>query len=220
VTVRQASRTHPPPLQPGHALWLGAGFLALAAAQVDRPYVELAALQHIPSLVGLLACAWLARRGRLSVAATGCIVLFLIAHTIGGRYLYTNTPYDQWIAALLGSGPSDWFGWTRNHYDRFVHFLFGALAVRPYIELTRHVPSRPKASALIAATGFVLAASAAYEVFEWGLTLVMSGEDAERYNGQQGDFWDAQKDMALAWLGAVAAALLLRLAAARRQSAP
>ena len=40
-----------------------------------------------------------------------------------------------------------------------------------------------------------------YEVFEWMLTLFISGEGATDYNGQQGDIWDAQKDMALAMLG-------------------
>jgi len=33
------------------------------------------------------------------------------------------------------------------------------------------------------------------------LTLFISGEGATDYNGQQGDIWDAQKDMALAMLG-------------------
>ena len=34
-----------------------------------------------------------------------------------------------------------------------------------------------------------------YELFEWLLTI------ADNYNGQQGDIWDAQKDMVLAMLG-------------------
>ena len=29
----------------------------------------------------------------------------------------------------------------------------------------------------------------------------MTSEEADYYNGQQGDMWDAQKDMALAMLG-------------------
>ena len=40
-----------------------------------------------------------------------------------------------------------------------------------------------------------------YELFEWMLTIVMTSESADYYNGQQGDIWDAQKDMALALLG-------------------
>ena len=48
-----------------------------------------------------------------------------------------------------------------------------------------------------------------YEVFEWQLTLWLSGDAAENYNGQQGDVWDAQKDMALAMLGATLSAAYL-----------
>ena len=53
----------------------------------------------------------------------------------------------------------------------------------------------------------VLASSAAYELFEWLLTLFMAPGTAEAYNGQQGDIWDAHKDMALALAGSVGAAL-------------
>jgi putative membrane protein len=52
----------------------------------------------------------------------------------------------------------------------------------------------------------VFAVSALYEIFEWLLTLTMEGSLATAYNGQQGDLWDAQKDMALAALGALLAA--------------
>jgi putative membrane protein len=48
-----------------------------------------------------------------------------------------------------------------------------------------------------------------YEVFEWGISVFLSPQDVEAYNGQQGDYWDAQKDMALALLGAILMILLL-----------
>ncbi len=56
----------------------------------------------------------------------------------------------------------------------------------------------------------MLAGSAIYEVFEWLLTLGMAGADADAYNGQQGDIWDAQKDMAMAGAGAITTAIWLR----------
>jgi len=69
------------------------------------------------------------------------------------------------------------------------------------------------------ASGFalssVMAISGLYEMFEWGLTLVLSPEQAEAYNGQQGDFWDAQKDMALALSGALIAVWVLLLRSKR-----
>ncbi|MEM1249606.1 MAG: DUF2238 domain-containing protein, partial [Acidobacteriota bacterium] len=49
------------------------------------------------------------------------------------------------------------------------------------------------------------AVSALYEIFEWLLTIVVAPGYAESYNVQQGDAWDAQKDMALALLGSALA---------------
>jgi putative membrane protein len=54
---------------------------------------------------------------------------------------------------------------------------------------------------LWAALAFILAVSCLYEVFEWLLTIIAAGPMADKYNGQQGDIWDAQKDMAIAGLG-------------------
>ena len=40
-----------------------------------------------------------------------------------------------------------------------------------------------------------------YELLEWGVAVFLSPEMAENYNGQQGDIWDAHKDMILAMIG-------------------
>ena len=50
---------------------------------------------------------------------------------------------------------------------------------------------------------------AVYEIFEWGIAVVMAPNYAESYNGQQGDLWDPQKDMALALLGSLVSLALL-----------
>lgn len=39
--------------------------------------------------------------------------------------------------------------------------------------------------------------------------MLLAPDAADAYNGQQGDAWDAQKDMALALAGALVAAVLL-----------
>ena len=49
----------------------------------------------------------------------------------------------------------------------------------------------------------VLAIGALYEIFEWLLTIGMNAEAADQYNGQQGDMFDAPKDMAMALLGSL-----------------
>jgi putative membrane protein len=189
--------------------------LALAAllllVQVKQPFPGTAPLHHLPTLALLLASPFLLRRWPLSDAGLGCIVLFFVLHTIGGRWTYSNVPYDDWARALTGHTISETFGFTRNHYDRLVHFAYGALAILPVSEaLRRHARLGPRMALYVAIEG-VLAVSALYEIFEWLLTLAMAGSLADAYNGQQGDMWDSQKDMALAALGAALAAFALHI---------
>lgn len=186
-------------------------FALLVGAQIRQPFPDVAPLHHLPTLALILAAPFLLRRWPLSTAAVACIAIFFALHTIGGRYTYADMPYDSWAAALIGTSISELFGFERNHYDRLVHFAFGALIIRPTLELLdRHVEVSPKLAAYVGIES-VIAVSALYELFEWLLTLVVAGPLAENYNGQQGDIWDPHKDMALAALGALIALGALKL---------
>ena len=195
--------TAPAIAPPAQRRLLGGLLILLLAAQIEQPYPEIALLQHIPTMLLLVAAPALLRRWPLSTPALACVALFFALHTLGGRYAYSNVPYDDWARALTGSSLSDAFGWTRNHYDRLVHFAFGALSVIPVAEIARRWGGLGRRGAMLAVLGWVLGLSALYEIFEWLLTIVAAGETADRYNGQQGDIWDAQKDMAFATLGAI-----------------
>ncbi len=156
-------------------------------------------LQHVgtPIIVPLLLLA--ARRVYFSNVAFTCLVLFYLLHAVGARYLYSNVPGGEslrWLA--LGNEAAG-----RNHYDRLTHLAFGVLTVPMLVELLR--AKLELGWARFAAMGFVLAISCLYEVFEWLLTVVVEPKDAARYNGQQGDMWDTQKDMLLAWVGSLLA---------------
>lgn len=203
---RPATGARVPPRQ----LWiiLATGVAALASL-VDSPYPQLARLQNLPTLI-LLGGLWLTlRRWALPTSAVAGLGLFLLLHTLGGRYIYSFVPYDQWFAAIGLPAPTRIFGLERNGYDRFVHFGFGLLMVHPFASALRnHIGVRAGLAAYVAVE-FVLATSAVYEIFEWLLTMTMAGEDAAAYNGQQGDMWDAQKDMACAGAGAILAAMLV-----------
>jgi putative membrane protein len=203
------------PLPRAQAIMLTLLAILLVAVQVDQPFPEVAPLHHIPTLLLLVAAPFALRRWPLSNPAVGCAVLFFVLHTIGGRYTYTNVPYDAVAQALTGHTISEIFGFTRNHYDRLVHLAYGLLAVLPVSEALRRHGGVSRRLSLYVAVESVLAVSLLYELFEWLLALTMAGPAAEAYNGQQGDMWDAQKDMALALLGALIAAAVLRLRAAR-----
>jgi putative membrane protein len=190
--------------------WLVAALAALLLlAQIDQPYPETAPLHHLPTLALILFLPGTLRRWPLSTAAVACILIFFALHTVAARWTYTDVPYDAWARALTGGTVSEAFGFSRNHFDRLVHLSYGLLAVLPVFEaLRRHLGLSRRVSLYIAVES-VLAVSALYEMFEWGLSLAVAGDLAARYNGQQGDAWDAQKDMALAFLGALAAAWLV-----------
>jgi putative membrane protein len=191
----------------------------LLLVQIHQPYPSVAPLHHIPTLLLLIAAPCALRRWPMSNFAIGCVTLFFALHTIGGRYTYSNVPYDSWSTALFGRSVSGVFGFTRNHYDRLVHFSYGLLAVFPTREfLRRHLGISPRLSLYIAVES-VVAISAVYELFEWFLSVVLAGPMANDYNGQQGDIWDTQKDMALAAAGALLSALVLRFSPYRPSSA-
>jgi putative membrane protein len=189
-------------------VWMVLLAVAIGLAQIDQPLPEVAPLHHIPTVILLLAMPFLLKRWPLSDGAFGCFVFFLLLHTLGGRYTYTSVPYEEWYATLTGGDWRELTGWTRNNYDRLVHLAFGMLMVRPVVEIG-HINGLVRRAGLWVAFAFVLSMSCLYEIFEWALTLVAAGPLADQYNGQQGDMWDAQKDMALAACGALISCLYL-----------
>lgn len=197
-------------------LMLGALAVALAVAQINQPYPGVAPLHHIPTLILLIAAPFLLRRLPMPNGAVACVLLFFALHTLGGRYTYTMVPYDEWAKNLFGTSVSEALGLKRNHYDRLVHFSYGLLAVAPTREfLIRHLRISNRLAIYVAIES-VIAVSAVYELFEWFLSIVLAGPMAADYNGQQGDIWDAQKDMALASIGAIVSASIIRFRSRRR----
>lgn len=190
-----------------------------AASCLDPPYPRELILQHVPTALALAALVAASRRRLLSRSSERLVLAFLALHVVGARWLYSNVPYDDWIAAIFGQGLSSLFGFTRNHYDRLVHFAYGLLLVCPACEVFRrlHLPSR---WAWLLALQFILATSALYEIGEWCVAIVFAPDWAEQYNGQQGDLWDSQKDMLLAAAGAVAVCAWRAVTKPRQASDP
>ena len=168
-------------------------------------------------LIGLLLTyRYLAIKTSSFVLACG----FLLVHIIGARYLYSFVPYDDWSHKIFGVKLNDIMGWQRNMYDRLVHFCYGLLLFPTMMQIARafFYPStlplnnfnHAKLTRRLIALALLLnmATSLLYELFEWGIAIGLSPEEAERYNGQQGDMWDAHKDMALALLGGLLSTVL------------
>jgi len=187
-------------------------FLVLIISCIKPPFPDELFLQHSITVLVAALLVYTTIKNNLGNKAFAFIVAFMLFHIIGARWIYSYTPYDQWIKSLTGFSINSYFGFKRNQYDRLVHFLFGFLMLIPLREAySRWFGSTRKISSQLAFL-FILSASMIYEVFEWLITLALSPEDANAYNGQQGDFWDAQKDMALAMLGALVMLLFISFA--------
>lgn len=125
------------------------------------------------------------------------IALFLALHAVGAHYTYSETPLGFWL--------QETFGWSRNHYDRLVHFAFGLLLTYPLREIAlRALRVRPLWSWLLPFLA-VLALSSGYELVEAWVAWIVSPELGTAYLGTQGDEWDAQRDMTCAFAGTLVA---------------
>ncbi len=121
--------------------------------------------------------------------------IFLTLHTIGSHYTYAEVPFGYWL--------KDTFDFTRNHYDRIVHFSFGLLVAYPIREVFLRIAHAKGFWAFYLPLDVTLAFSALYEIIEWGAAEVFGGELGAAYLGTQGDIWDAQKDILAATIGAI-----------------
>lgn len=163
-------------------------------------------LQHIGTILLLIPMVADLRKSQMPMSAFIGIALFTLLHIIGARYVYSNVPYKEWSVSL-GLVGADFFQDPRNHYDRFVHFSFGVLLFPFLVYLCKERLRQKPLIAILIAWLVIQTGSMIYEMFEWLITVVMSPATADSYNGQQGDMWDAQKDMALALIGSTIAAL-------------
>ncbi len=182
---------------------ISAILLPIGCIRMDGDRTDLM-LMHIPTVLALVACIAFAARANLTNASIAMLFGFYSLHLLGAHYYYSCVPYDDWSRALLGHDITTTFGFSRNHYDRLVHFSYGLLLYVPVREwLLRQGLGGWRTG--VGSIALLLASSAAYELFEWSVAVLMAPDRAERYNGQQGDPFDAQKDMALAFVGSLLA---------------
>ena len=207
-----------PPL-PAAYRWTLAVFVVVLAATWWKPAHPVEqAMHHSLTVLGLIALALVQRRRLLPYPSMVLILVFLALHSVAARWIYSFVPYDDWTQGLFGVRLSDVVGWRRNNFDRLVHLSYG-LCIGPVLFRWLR-ETRACRWAALAAVEIVLSTSAVYELFEWAIAMTLAPGAAEAYNGQQGDMWDAHKDMALATGGAIIAVLLTYRSLARRPGMP
>lgn len=157
-------------------------------------------LEVFPILIGFPVLFFTYREFRFTDLVYALLIIHFIILAVGAVYTYAEVPLGYWM--------QDWFGFSRNNYDKIGHFAQGfipALLAREL--LIRTSPLRPGKWLAFIVLCVCLAISAFYEIIEWWVAAVQ-GASAEEFLGTQGYIWDAQSDMLFALIGAACALLL------------
>jgi putative membrane protein len=158
-------------------------------------------LETLPFMLALPVILLTYKRFPLSDLTYTLIAIHAMILMLGGHYSYAQVPLGFWM--------EDWFGWTRNNYDKIGHFMQGfapAIYVREIIARTS--PLRRGKWLGFISFAIPLAFSAIYEIFEW-LASLSNPTDTEAFLGTQGYIWDTQTDMFLCLTGSIVALILL-----------
>lgn len=158
-------------------------------------------LEALPCLIGFALLAATYRRFRFTDVTYLFITIHFIILLIGAHYTYARVPAFDWL--------SEAFGWSRNNYDKVGHFAQGfipALITREILIRLDVIRKQSWIPFLVIA--ICLAISAAYELFEW-LVAVLVKQSADDFLGMQGYEWDTQSDMLCATIGAIIMLLTL-----------
>ena len=158
-------------------------------------------LETFPVMIALPIILLTYKRFPLTSLAYTLIAIHTVILMLGGHYSYAKVPLGFWM--------EDWFGWTRNNYDKIGHFMQG---FGPAI-YTREILARTSPLKRGKWLGFIsvavpLAFSALYEIIEW-LASLSNPADTEAFLGTQGYIWDTQTDMFWCLIGSIVALVLL-----------
>lgn len=158
-------------------------------------------LEVFPVLIAMPLLAVTRNKFPLTKLVYGLIAVHVVILLVGGHYTYAEMPLFSWLR--------DYYGWDRNYYDRLGHVAQGFVPAMIAREiLLRTSPLKPGKWLFFIVVCVCLAMSAFYEFIEWWVALA-SGSDAVAFLATQGDVWDTQWDMFLAFSGAIFAQLLL-----------
>lgn len=165
-------------------------------------------LENILVFIFVPVIILMGRYFRISEFSWTFLTLFMILHITGSHWTYANVPAGDTLADIIGS--------SRNLFDRIVHFSFGLLLAYPIREVFIRLTGAKGFWSYYFPFDIILSLSALYEIFEWLTALAVSSKDAAVFIGSQGDFWDTQKDMSAAAIGAVIAITVIFVINMRR----
>ncbi|HON58981.1 MAG TPA: DUF2238 domain-containing protein [Smithella sp.] len=158
-------------------------------------------LETVPVMIALPLLLMTYKKFPLTDLTYTLIAVHAMILMLGGHYSYAKVPLGFWM--------EDWFGWTRNNYDKIGHFMQGfGPAIYTRELLARTSPWKSGRWLGVLSVAVALAFSALYEIIEW-LASLTNPTDTEAFLGTQGYVLDTQTDMFWCLIGAVAAILVL-----------
>lgn len=160
-------------------------------------------IENSLTLLFILFLVFSYRRYHFSDLSYLLICVYLCLHVYGSKYTYAENPLGYWLQSVFSA--------SRNHYDRIVHFGFGFLLAYPMRELFLKWLGYPKLAAWVLPIEITLSISGLYELIEWAVADVFFKAQGAAYLGTQGDIWDAQKDIFLAFCGALLSTSIVSL---------
>ena len=157
-------------------------------------------LEAAPALVGLVALVLTYNKFRMPTYLYVVMAIHMVVLLVGAHYSYAKVPLGFWM--------EDWFGFTRNNYDKIGHFMQGVTPALLSIEvLHRMTPLKTKGWTAFLSICVAEAVSALYEIIEW-LAALCSSDGTEAFLGTQGYIWDTQSDMLMCFIGAILAVVV------------
>ena len=145
-------------------LWLVIFFAVLLWSVIEPKDLFTWFLEVFPALIALVVLAKTRHSFPLTPLLYQLILLHAIILMVGGHYTYAEVPLFDWF--------KEWFGATRNNYDKLGHLAQGfvpALVARELVIRKQIIRGRRWQHFFCVCT--CLAISAVYELLEWGVAI-------------------------------------------------
>lgn len=158
-------------------------------------------LEVFPILIAAPLLIMTCKRFPLTPLLYRLIFIHALILILGAYYTYARVPLGAWVQQA--------FDLSRNHYDRLGHFAQGFIPAMIAREILLRKTGLVRGKMLFFLVACVcLSISAFYEFIEWWSAVIL-GAGATEFLGTQGDPWDTQWDMFIAFIGAIVAQLTL-----------
>jgi len=176
-------------------------FIALIWSLINPKDYNVWFLEVFPVLFGFPILYFTYKKFKFTNLTYSLIALHAIILIVGGHYTYADNPLFNWVKDLLSL--------DRNYYDRVGHLFQGFVPVLVAREIILKKTALKRGKMLffllICVVAFI---TSFYELLEWAATWGLPPEQGIDFLGSQGDIWDAQKDMLMAFIGSTASLLL------------